>query len=94
MPCFRASFFRRMACQREFLSLFFCYNYTTCALIERKNSLETLERADLFPGDGVLLFGLHDIGAEQTGSSRSAGELRSTPVIVHNMAVRVREQAI
>ena len=83
-----------MACQLEFLSLFFCYDYTTCALVERKNSLETLERADLFPGDGVLVFGLPDIGAEQTGSSRSAGELRSAPVIVHNMAVRVHEQAI
>ena len=83
-----------MACQLEFLSLFLCYDYTICARVERKNFIKTLESADLFPGDDVFFIGLHDIGTEQTGSSWRAGELHSAPVIIHNMAVRVREQAI
>ena len=83
-----------MARQLEFLLLFFCYDYATCALRERKNHRETLARADLFPGDGVLLCDLPYIGAEQAGASQTAGELRSAPVIAHNMVARGRAQAI
>ena len=83
-----------MACQLEFLPLFFCYDYATCALAERQIHRETLERAEFFPGDDLVLCDLHAIGAEPADSFQIAGELRSAPVIAHNMAIRVREQAI
>ena len=89
-----ASRFGRMACQLEFLPLFFCYDYASCALVERQIHIETLARAAFFPGDGLVLCALHAMGAEPADSSQTAEELRSAPVIAHNMAVRVREQVI
>jgi hypothetical protein len=77
----------------SFRTFFFCSSYATGAPAKRKNHIETHARAKVFPerADCGVMF----LPSAAPGSaSQTMRELRSAPVIAHNMAAFVYEKDI